>query len=312
MKTPGKTLDDHLARVAKSLPETDLTRLSDVQCEADVVSTNVFLCYHSEYDKKFPHRPYLHIMGKCHAIRGELPYNVNEIAFAEDNGIDVDFFYEFTDAELSDMAAKGLFNKGFRCPEIFFDNDFELPVVCDFSIVNPTDDVRVPIVFAQIQNANNISISEETCGYTFGDYFEKYEPVSEDVYQSDEVYLDEVVEEDFEVEQEEQVEPLEQEENAEDMMLEEHYGAIRDRIQAHMDVSAHVEVESEQQNPNNDYDVKQEYPNESIDDFVDDDIITDDEFSVVDEGRGMPKQVPSKIDDIEAESIQEENSAEKE
>lgn len=307
MKTPGKTLDDHLAKVAKFLPETDVTQISGVQCEADIISSSVFLCYHSEFDRKFPHRPYLHIMGECRAIRGDLPYNVSEITFAENHGIETDFFYEFTDKELSDMAAKGLFHKGFKCPEIFFDNKFELPVVCDFRIVNPKDEKDIPIVFAQIQNANDISISEETCGYTFGDYFEEYEPLPEDMYQSDEVHINESVEKDlYEQEHEQEEEVVETPEVvADDQMLAERYDEIRDRVQARINQSDGITKDEVEQD-----EIETVEPD---DEFIDDsDSLTDDDFVMPDEGRGTPKEVPSKIDDIEAEFIQAEDSAEKE
>lgn len=177
MKILAKKMDDRFAQVAKSsVDDASITRMSGISCEGDVISSEVFLAFRDSWDKKYPNRPYLHIVGKCNSIKGALPYNISKISFGENNGIDVDFIYEFTDAEIAKMASKGLFRKEFKCPGIFFNNDFELPVKCEFMIIKPQDENDLPIVFAQIMNPHCIEISAKTSGYTLGDYFEPCVP----------------------------------------------------------------------------------------------------------------------------------------
>lgn len=301
MRTPGKTLDDHLAIVSESFPKDDVTRIMGVKCEADIISSSVFLEYHSKFDDTYPNRPYLHIVGECRAIRGDLPYDVSEITFEKGRGIDTEFFYEFTDAELADMTAKGLFHKGFKCPDIFFDNKFELPVICDFRVVNPENESDIPIIFANIVGQKNIAIDEASCGYTFGDYFETYEPETE--RQADDVYTEEYAEDkELSVAQEEDQaevpvfeEPVAEEDEVE---LANAYDAIQSRVQAHID---------------GDKKAKESEPEETVSDdepIDDSDMLDDDSFEYV-EGRNEPKEVSSKVDMIAADDEQYQQSDEK-
>lgn len=233
MRTLGMTMDSHLAGLTGQLPEDAILTSRDVDCNADIYATQAFLSYRSPLDAEHPARPYMHIMGECRAIRGEIPCGVKEVRFAEGEGIPVDILYEFGNGELSEMVSKGLYDAGFRCPSIITENVLEMPVYCDFKVVAPQTEADVPIVFADISDRRCIEVSEETCGYRFGDYFE--EAVREaapayddfeayDGYAHDELFADDYVPE-AEVE-EESARELTDHEKA----VEEYYANIRARV----------------------------------------------------------------------------------
>ena len=79
------------------------------------------------------------------------------------------------------MVSNGLFTKDFACPKIFYDSDFELPVACDLSIIEPNEDT-IPITIVSIINQYDNEINTENSGYTLGEYFsreDKYEYIED-------------------------------------------------------------------------------------------------------------------------------------
>lgn len=234
MRTLGKAMDDHLAGVTRQLPEDALMDKQGVSCDADIYASQVFLDFRSPLDSDNPARPYMHIMGECRAIRGDIPCGVNEIRFEEGAGIPVDIFYEFADEELSEMVLKGMYRKGFECPDIIRTSCLEMPVFCNFKVVVPQTENDVPVVFADIADRRTIEVSEETCGYRFGSYFE--EPRVEETFLGDDfdVYGDYDLQDDmFRDEQEHEVEETveaEHEPTEDERRLAEHYANIRERV----------------------------------------------------------------------------------
>lgn len=188
MRIPGKTMDDHLADVARQFPEGSFTDMQDVECNADIYPSQAFLEFRTGFDRENPHRPYMHIMGECRGIRkadGTPLYgDVTELSFEENAGIEVDVFYEFSDDELADMVKKGMYRRGFECPGIIRESELEIPVYCELRVVEPQFEGDVPILFANIEDRHTISIDEQSSGYTFGDYFEEPRP-NEDVFSDD-------------------------------------------------------------------------------------------------------------------------------
>lgn len=172
LKISGQRLLSHLGNIASRFPEGEVEHIDNVYCMGDVISSNVFLDTHSRYDARYPNRPYLHILGRCQSIKGALPFGVSELTFPDGEGLEVDYFYEFSNEELADMANKGLFDAGFEVPDIFFGNTFEMPVLCDVLALAPDEVTNVPLVFVDIKDPANLTVTTETCGYTFGDYFE--------------------------------------------------------------------------------------------------------------------------------------------
>lgn len=313
MKMPGKMLDSRLAAVTKSLPKDDVIQLQGRSCWADIHSEDVFLLYHDAHDYRYPNRPYMCITGECRAIRcDELPFNVNEITFAEGKGIHTEFYYEFSDEELSSMAAKGLFNRGFKCPEIFYNNVFELPVICDFKIVSPSKEGDVPIVFADISKRFDIEINTENCGYTLGDEFEQVKVDDTFMMQSNEVHFDtpeHTVVQISEPEAETVAEPVADKVTDEDKFFADEYQKIAKRVEAHeqssvvmseLDLSEDNVSETDLPDNLTEEEMAASAPDAEFTDddempFSDNNLNVDYSKSVVDTGVGEQKQVPDSV-----------------
>ena len=201
-----------------------------VQCEGDIHVSEAYLNANSWYDDKNPGRPYMHITGECRSIRGKMPYGVTKLTFKEGKGIPVDILYEFSDDEISGMVKKGLYRPGFECPEEIYTNTLDMPITCNFIVVDPQKGSNVPILFADIVRKHHIVTNSDDCGYVFGDYFkEAKEPEVEDDFLD---FADIELEDDlFEQPEDDKVEEVvEEPEPAEETEIDKHYDAIHERV----------------------------------------------------------------------------------
>lgn len=176
MKTRGLTMDDHLSQVAEQKDLLDGEVYESVPCEGLVNVKSAFMAYRSEYDAVHPNRPYMHIIGECYELTGDMPYGVTTLSFDEDGSIPVDLMYEFSDDELANMVHKGLYEPGFDVPNILLEQDeLIMPFDCRFAVIPPSEEIgrEFPIIFANIDNRRSVVVSTETCGYVMGDYFEE-------------------------------------------------------------------------------------------------------------------------------------------
>lgn len=242
MRIPGKTMDDHLADVARQLPHGSFVDMQDVECNASIYPSQVFLAFRNGFDRDNPHRPYMHIVGECRGLRksDNTPFygDVDELSFDEDKGIPVDIFYEFTDAELSRMVGLGMYRRGFECPSIIRESELEMPVYCEIRVVEPQSEDDVPVLFANIEDRHTIETSESECGYTFGDYFEQaqaHEDEFEDTFDEFGDY-DELAHEDLFGDDEHHFEDEAEQEHVheltpQELAVEQHYENIRERVE---------------------------------------------------------------------------------
>lgn len=175
MIIPGKTMTDNLLSMAHGFDDQALSYDYDKICDADIHATSAFLDARSWQDPDSPGRPYLHIVGKCIGLRGELGDGVHGLAFNDENALDVDIFYEFSDKEISELVLKGLYHKGFRVPEIMTREDITInvPLACDLVTILPAHENDLPIVFADIKHRNSLVLNLQNSGYRFADYFEQ-------------------------------------------------------------------------------------------------------------------------------------------
>lgn len=173
MKIHVQDMNSYEARVAnRSLSEEELIRDYGLECEGKVLVTQAFLS-HKGSEEKF--RPYLRLMGEVHSISGDFPQGITEAVFSEEKDCPrIDYRYDFTNEELSDLCAKGLFDEGFSIPRIFIRNTFELPMTCDVCMVKG---MEVPVMFVGIDKPYNQEISHQTSGYRLADYFEQAKPI---------------------------------------------------------------------------------------------------------------------------------------
>lgn len=190
MIIPGKTMTDNLLSMAHGFDDQALSYDYDKICDADIHATSAFLDARSWQDPDSPGRPYLHIVGKCIGLRGELGDGVHGLAFNDENALDVDIFYEFSDKEISELVLKGLYHKGFKVPEIMTREDITInvPLACDLVTVLPAHENDLPIVFADIKHRNSLVLNLQNSGYRFADYFEQ---VQLQPFEDKEEYIDE-------------------------------------------------------------------------------------------------------------------------
>lgn len=243
MRIPGKTMDDHLADVARQLPEGSFVDMQDVECNADIYPSQVFLEYRTGFDRENPHRPYMHIVGECRGIRKAdgTPFvgDVTELTFDEGEGIGIDAFYEFSDEELSHMVSLGMYRRGFECPSIIRESELELPVYCELRIVEPQAEGDVPLVFANIEDRHTVPLDSESCGYTFGDYFEEAKRPEETFEDDFDIYGDygDFEQDDLFSDERQHTDEAEVEHEAPelsdfDKAVAEHYENVRERVES--------------------------------------------------------------------------------
>lgn len=253
MIIPGKTMTDNLLSMAHGFDDQALSYDYDKICDADIHATSAFLDARSWQDPDSPGRPYLHIVGKCIGLRGELGDGVHGLAFNDENALDVDIFYEFSDKEISELVLKGLYHKGFKVPEIMTREDITInvPLACDLVTVLPAHENDLPIVFADIKHRNSLVLNLQNSGYRFADYFEQVQlqPVEDKEEYIDEREFNEIETLEHEDEQkvEETVEPeTEVEPEPEEVELEGEYERIMsDGLAAKEAAEAEPEHESE-------------------------------------------------------------------
>lgn len=233
MIIPGKTMTDNLLSMAHGFDDQALSYDYDKICDADIHATSAFLDARSWQDPDSPGRPYLHIVGKCIGLRGELGDGVHGLAFNDENALDVDIFYEFSDKEISELVLKGLYHKGFKVPEIMTREDITInvPLACDLVTILPAHENDLPIVFADIKHRNSLVLNLQNSGYRFADYFEQVQlqPVEDKEEYIDEREFNEIETPEHEDEQqvEETVEPeVEVEDTPEQEELSNEYERI--------------------------------------------------------------------------------------
>lgn len=243
MITPGKTMDDHLMTVTHSLADNDVTHEEGIPCEGSILFSKAFMASRSWLDDEAPGRPYMHMVGECLSLRGNLPQGVSQLNFEEHHGIPVDILYEFSDEQLADLVSKGLYTKGFKCPDILTGDSFiDMPVYVDVAAVSPDVTASVPILFADIENRKAIITDMQACGYDFAEYFEQAVPPEEeeDALDFDTMSLDDEDELFADERGKHQFEPVEKpkELSAEEKALRERYDDIHDHV-----MKEHVERE---------------------------------------------------------------------
>lgn len=251
MIIPGKTMTDNLLSMAHGFDDQALSYDYDKICDADIHATSAFLDVRSWQDLDAPGRPYLHIVGKCIGLRGELGDGVHGLAFNDENALDVDIFYEFSDKEISELVLKGLYHKGFKVPEIMTREDITInvPLACDLVTILPAHENDLPIVFADIKHRNSLVLNLQNSGYRFADYFEQVQlqPVEDKEEYIDEREFNEIEtpEHEDETQVEEAVVPeVESEQEPEEVELEGEYERIMTEGLAEKE-AAEAEIQNE-------------------------------------------------------------------
>lgn len=230
MRTPGQTVDSPDFGAVRGISSQDREEVKDLPCYGDITVTNAYMGANSWYDRDNPGRPYMHLVGECDSIRGDMPYGVSELTFENTKGIPVDFIYEFTNDELANLVQKGLYSRGFACPDILYQSVMEMPITCDLTVVRPQMSGDIPIIFADIKNKEHILTNSEQSQYDITSYFEEPRQMSaDDDYGFNDIQLDsdDMFNKQQVVEQVEQAQP---ERSAEDKALDALYARVRERV----------------------------------------------------------------------------------
>lgn len=174
MKLPMQNLNSIFASNIQHMDDNEIDDLKNVPMSAVINTETAFLAFRSPWDRDYPNRPYLHILGSLQQLNGTLPYDITGI-YTQHNTTRVDAFYEFTNDQLSDLVRKGLYERGFEVPEQIKESQLEVDVNCNFKIIKPDKarNVDFPIVFAQVNNLRNLQLTQENSGYDLAEYFEK-------------------------------------------------------------------------------------------------------------------------------------------
>lgn len=230
MRTPGQTTDSPDFGAVRGISSQDREEVKDLPCYGDITVTNAYMAANSWYDRDNPGRPYMHLVGECDSIRGDMPYGVSELTFENTKGIPVDFIYEFTNDELANLVQKGLYSRGFACPDILYQSVMEMPITCDLTVVRPQMSGDIPIIFADIKNKEHILTNSEQSQYDITSYFEEPRQMSaDDDYGFNDIQLDS--DDMFNRQQTaEQVEQAQPERSAEDKALDALYARVRERV----------------------------------------------------------------------------------
>lgn len=156
--------------------------LSEVPVELTVRVDGAHLAHHGP---ELNHRPYLVIRGEASAavpamaeggeVGGEIGYGINEIKLNDGGAPRVDYFYEFSDAELADLTVRaGLYQPGFGVPQEIVGMDWNLPAKVDFLVVSPSEMDEPPVVFFELHDQNDMQINTANSGYELAQYFPDY------------------------------------------------------------------------------------------------------------------------------------------
>ncbi|MET3172860.1 UNVERIFIED_ORG: hypothetical protein ABIB52_000688 [Arthrobacter sp. UYCu721] len=171
MKVAGfKMTDPWASRVLRS-KGVETERVASAPVETVVLMERVSFEHHGS-DKNY--RPLLHLTGELRSILPDeaLPYGVEEVTFRSGLGPTVDAFYEFDDAQLTELVSKGYFTEGFEPPSTMAGIPWELPTTIDALILAPEHNGDAPVVFVTIHGQTELALDAENSGYDLAEYFE--------------------------------------------------------------------------------------------------------------------------------------------
>lgn len=108
------------------------------------------------------YRPRIAMQGKPERFEGEFPAGIRVCRIPEaDDYPTLTYFYEFTRANLAELAAKGIFEDGFSVPQVLRQNTLELPCLCDMTVIQlPPEEgddgpvAQPPMAFIRVQDGS--------------------------------------------------------------------------------------------------------------------------------------------------------------
>lgn len=168
-----KNTDPWFSRMQQALASGSVEALTfdDVEMESTVVVDTAVL----EFDgPEKGHRPWLRISGTLSGLRSHqrLPFGVEELTFGADSPTQMDYRYDFTPEQLSELVStKGLYSGEAAVTEHAVGIEWELPGRADLLMIVPEDMEQPPTVFVEIHDQNSHTIDQESSGYELIEYF---------------------------------------------------------------------------------------------------------------------------------------------
>lgn len=168
-----KNTDPWFSRMQQALASgsVETIALDDVEMDSTVVVDTAVL----EFDgPEKGHRPWLRISGTLSGLHPhqQLPFGVEELTFGTDSPTQMDYRYDFTPEQLSELvSAKGLYSGDAAVTERAVGIEWELPGRADLLMIVPEDVEQPPTVFVEIHDQNSHTIDQESSGYELIEYF---------------------------------------------------------------------------------------------------------------------------------------------
>lgn len=154
-------LEKSLVGSVYSLDDSLYENHKNVDCDMHIKVDTAYLSYRSEYDEKYPAKPYLQLRGVCDYVNGDFPYDITRIKFDEENERPVNIIYEFSDDELGVLVFKGLYHKDFEVPRILEKMDFMVNGKANFLSIEASNESNIPLIFADLSANRLIEIDEK-------------------------------------------------------------------------------------------------------------------------------------------------------
>lgn len=174
VKLPVQSLNSVWRSQVDALGKDKVEQVNGIPMHGDVMVDGVSLDWRSPYDKKYPYQPYMHFTGYLTNIRGALPYGITNLQYEKENAPRADMFYEFTNQQLQELVAKGLFTKGFGPETSILEGQtiVDIPIKCKFRILKPdkAKGINYPIVFGDAENLRLIRMTQHNSGYDMTKY----------------------------------------------------------------------------------------------------------------------------------------------
>ena len=173
MRTAGLTMNDVWVDRVVHEPGVETYRTEGVAAEIGVLVESLDLEHRGKEEN---YRPYLHLTGELRSITptAALLYEISQVTYSPGHGENVDAFYEFSDAQLVALAAKGYFTNAFVVPEQITGIEWELPATVDVLVLAPAEkstEGDAPVVFTRVHDVAGLEITLESSGYDLVEYF---------------------------------------------------------------------------------------------------------------------------------------------
>lgn len=159
MKLVGFTGSDFNVNQLEALG-ANIEHMGSVEGSLIVTPYNAYIAFDSYDEGRY--RPYLVLDTEIQGAKGDFGHGITEFRYREKDRLNRSVRYDFTDAELSVLVKKGLYNLNFQTPELFVDTDFEIPVKMDVSIVRLEDNV---LVYGSYDMISDLRTNSEKSGY---------------------------------------------------------------------------------------------------------------------------------------------------